>query len=420
MKDTEKRAARPGFWRALRLAGVLLAAAPVIFMLLTGAVGSLAARRPLLDVLLPAELAFITLPGMALIPLAAAREQRRWGLSAALAALGAAAFAGCLGMAWLSGIAGGASPAAGPAWWITLALLALFDLCAAAAPVAGLLAARPVEGVGALPAQCADECATRWPILLVHGTGFRDWGYWGRVPKALEARGARVFYGGQDGWATVEKNAAFLRGRVLEILEQTGSEKLHIIAHSKGGLDVRCMVSSLGMAPCVASVSLVSTPNHGSRTMDALSRMPRWVFRLGGFFVNLWYRLLGDRHPDFCSVCDQFTTGWAEAFNRANPDASGVLYRSYAGAMSCWRSDVFMWWQNLIIGLVEGENDGLVAVWSARWTGFRGVWRGAGSRGVSHMDEVDFRRRPIKRRGERFDVVEQYIQMVAELKEKGM
>ena len=38
-------------------------------------------------------------------------------------------------------------------------------------------------------------CATRYPILLVHGTAFRDWehmGYWGRIPAALRRRGARV------------------------------------------------------------------------------------------------------------------------------------------------------------------------------------------------------------------------------------
>ncbi|HJB20687.1 MAG TPA: hypothetical protein H9773_03175 [Candidatus Fournierella merdavium] len=266
----------------------------------------------------------------------------------------------------------------------------------------------------------AQDCKTRYPIILVHGTGFRDWGYWGRVPKELQKHGAAVYFGGQDGWATVEENARALRARVEEVLAETGSDKVHLIAHSKGGLDVRYLVSSLGMAPKVASVSLVSVPNHGSRTMDVLSRMPGFLFRIAGFFVNLWYRLLGDRHPDFCGVCYQFTTAWAKNFNLQNPDADGVLYRSYAGAMRSCRSDLFMWWQNLIIGLVEGENDGLVTTESARWTGFQEVWRGATGRGVSHMDEVDFRRRPLRRHGESFDVVEKYIQMVAELKEQGM
>ena len=268
-----------------------------------------------------------------------------------------------------------------------------------------------------------DSCRTLYPILLVHGTGFRDQkglGYWGRIPKALEARGARVFFGGQDGWGTVEHNAAVLKQRVEEVLAQTHSEKVHLIAHSKGGLDVRYMVTSLGMAPRVASVTTISTPHHGSRTMDAFFSMPRWMFRLAAFFVNGWFRLLGDKHPDFFSTCDQFTTAWAEKFNRENPDMPGVYYRSYAGVMSSWRSDCFMWWQNLVIGRVEGENDGLVTAASAQWSGFHAEWRGIGGRGVSHMDEVDFRRRPLRRHGRTWDVVDRYIEMTAELKDCGL
>ena len=270
--------------------------------------------------------------------------------------------------------------------------------------------------------EACGACATRFPILLVHGTGFRDWKrlcYWGRVPEALRREGAEVFYGGQDGWATVEENAKVLARRVDEVLAETGCEKLHLIAHSKGGLDARYLASTLGYGEKLASLTTVSTPHHGSRTMDALYRMPKWLFRAGAFFVNAFYRLAGDKNPDFYTVCRQFTTAWAEEFNRNNPDVTGVLYRSYAGAMAGWRSDVFMWWENLIIGRVEGENDGLVTVESARWTNFGGVWRGAGRRGLSHMDEVDFRRRALKRGGEVMDPVDCYVALVSELRELG-
>ena len=55
----------------------------------------------------------------------------------------------------------------------------------------------------------------------------------------------------------------------------------------------------------------------------------------------------------------------------------GVLYQSCAGAMAGVRSDLFMWWSNLIISRVEGENDGLVTVESARWN-FCRFYRGGG------------------------------------------
>ena len=41
-------------------------------------------------------------------------------------------------------------------------------------------------------------CATKYPILLVHGVCFRDFkhlNYWGRIPKELEKNGATVYYG---------------------------------------------------------------------------------------------------------------------------------------------------------------------------------------------------------------------------------
>ena len=53
-------------------------------------------------------------------------------------------------------------------------------------------------------------CSTKYPLLLVHGVGFRDFhyfNYWGRIPRALKKNGARVFYGHQEAWGTVEENA---------------------------------------------------------------------------------------------------------------------------------------------------------------------------------------------------------------------
>ena len=49
----------------------------------------------------------------------------------------------------------------------------------------------------------------KYPILLVHGMGFRDnklIGYWGRIPKALEEVGCKVYFGCQDSNADVETN----------------------------------------------------------------------------------------------------------------------------------------------------------------------------------------------------------------------
>ena len=50
-------------------------------------------------------------------------------------------------------------------------------------------------------------CSTRYPLLLVHGVGFRDFhyfNYWGRIPRELVRNGAKVYYGHQEAWGTVE------------------------------------------------------------------------------------------------------------------------------------------------------------------------------------------------------------------------
>lgn len=265
-------------------------------------------------------------------------------------------------------------------------------------------------------------CNTCYPLLLIHGTGIRDGrvNYWGRIPGELERRGARVYFGGQDAWATVERNAETIHQRVMEVLEESGCERVHLIAHSKGGLDARYAISVLDMGAKVASLTTISTPHHGSRTMDGIYRLPKCLMRLTGKIVNLCYRIWGDKNPDFFAVCGQFTTAWAEAFNRRCPDVPGVLYRSCGGVMAGSSSDILMCWQHFIIKWIEGENDGLVTLESARWTNFRPVWRGAGRRGVSHMDEVDFRRKPLHRRGQRIDLTQQYIELVSELKTMGM
>lgn len=95
-----------------------------------------------------------------------------------------------------------------------------------------------------------DACNTKYPILLIHGTGFRDrkrFGYWGRIPKTLEDAGAVVFYGNQDSWASIERNAEMIRDTLHDIIRDTGCVKVNIIAHSKGGLEARFLASSFAV-----------------------------------------------------------------------------------------------------------------------------------------------------------------------------
>ena len=228
------------------------------------------------------------------------------------------------------------------------------------------------------------DCKTRYPILLIHGAGFRDlkWPvYWGRIPGILEGRGAALYYGNQDCWASVETNAAALTARIDEVLAETGAEKVNLIAHSKGGLEARMAASSLGYGPKIASITTVATPHHGSRTLDRL--------------------------------CLEF--------NRENPDVPGVFYQSYACVMSHPFSDINLSTANFILNRIEGPNDGLVSVASASWGENVHVLRSAVFRGISHLDAIDLRRSPFTRKGGQgvADICEVYVQIVRGLKDRG-
>ena len=264
----------------------------------------------------------------------------------------------------------------------------------------------------------------RYPILLVHGMGFRDnkiVNYWGRIPKTLEQLGCRVFYGYQDSNGSVETNGRVVADRIDEILRETGAEKVNIIAHSKGGLDSRYAISTLNSGNKTASLTTICTPHNGSKTVDRLMKFPQPAVKFAGFCTDCWFRVLGDKNPDSYKVFHSFTTSGAEKFNSENPDCEGVYYQSYAFVMENPFSDVFMWFPNLVVGMIEGENDGLVTPRNARWTNFRGIYRGADGRGISHCDEVDMRRKRFSEKSGNAvaDIVDVYTEIVKDLYERG-
>jgi triacylglycerol lipase len=300
----------------------------------------------------------------------------------------------------------------------------LFALALALLLVGGISA--PALAAPAAAAAAAAACATQYPVVLVHGAGFGDTtlgiGYWGRIPAALEAQGAWVFYGETDGWGSVESNAAQLKARVEAILAETGAKKVNIIAHSKGGLDARCMISSLGMEKQVASLTTFSTPHRGVAPLDTiLEPVPDFLLRALGFAANGVRYVMGDKQPDFYTGVIELTAAGAAQFNKQNPNKKGVYYQSYAAAMRIPMSDILLCWPNLFIKKTEGENDGLVPVSSAKWGEFKGVLRGTGKRGISHADLADLRRSdiPIAAGTGETNIRALYIAVVADLKARG-
>jgi triacylglycerol lipase len=259
----------------------------------------------------------------------------------------------------------------------------------------------------------------KYPLILVHGAGFRDItlgiNYWGRIPRCLAEQGINVYYGNTDAWGSIEKNGELLKQTILDTLNREGAEKVNIIAHSRGGLEARYVISALGMDTAVASLTTMSTPHRGVRVMDLTLRLPAGLYRFVAFFVNQWSKLLGDREPDFFTSSRQLSARLCAGFNRKYPGRNGVYYQSYATKLRYFFGDpsyLFTW---VLIKIFDGDNDGLCPVESAKWGNYRGMITTEGFFGISHGGILDLYHLPYKG----VDIPKLYVNIVKDLAEKG-
>lgn len=267
--------------------------------------------------------------------------------------------------------------------------------------------------------QASSECHTQYPLIMVHGIGFRDlryFNYWGRAPRYLIQSGATVYYGHQKAWGTIEENAAAIAQTIDLALKETGAAKVNLIAHSKGGLDCRYVISHLGYADKVASLTTMSTPHRGSELVDFLNRLPKPVFRKLTQLLDRSFAAFGDDNPDSYSSAQQLAPAYCKEFNKRTPDAENVLYQSYASVMRFSFSDSLLFFPHLLLWWMTGErNDGLVTESSAQWGNFLGTLKSKSLRGISHGDMIDLKREDIKG----FDSIEIYQSIVQNLKQRG-
>lgn len=113
------------------------------------------------------------------------------------------------------------------------------------------------------------------PYILQHGisAGADTWddGSANGVIRALEERGVlfeRFSLGaGQGGNGSVAANAAELRTRIDNFLKPLKAKQVHVIAHSKGGLDTQGL-QAIGPEFEILSLSTLSTPHLGSVAAD--------------------------------------------------------------------------------------------------------------------------------------------------------
>lgn len=266
-----------------------------------------------------------------------------------------------------------------------------------------------------------EKCKTKYPILLVHGVFFRDYkkfNYWGRIPKTLEDNGATIYYGNHQSALAIANSAIELAERIKAIVEETGCEKINIIAHSKGGLDCRYAISEYGIAEYVASLTTVSTPHRGCIFAERLlGAAPKAFKKLVANTYNKTLKKLGDKNPDFLAAVTDLTDVSCKKLNEKLTFPEGIYSQSIGSVMIKPRNGRFpLNWSYRYVKDFDGENDGLVGENSFEWGEKYTLLKPTGKRGISHGDTIDLNRENIKD----FDVRKFYVDLVHELKEKGL
>ncbi|MBR6697185.1 MAG: triacylglycerol lipase [Lachnospiraceae bacterium] len=260
-------------------------------------------------------------------------------------------------------------------------------------------------------------CQTKYPILLVHGVFFRDFeyfNYWGRIPKELIKNGATIYYGEHRSAASIADSANELATRIKQIIEETGCEKLNIIAHSKGGLDCRYAIENCGIGQYVASLTTINTPHRGCKFADyVLEKMPDKIEHKIAKAYNTALSNLGDVNPDFMSAVYDLTSQKGIELDKAMPVPKNIYCQSVGSKINKAIHGKFP--LNLSYHLVkyfDGANDGLVGEDSFAWSDNYTFLVTKGRRGISHADIIDLNRSDIPG----FDVREWYVQLVSELR----
>jgi len=266
-----------------------------------------------------------------------------------------------------------------------------------------------------LPRQSGVEFSLRYPVVLVHGIGAHDRGgminFWGGIPERLKKNGVKVFLGNTDAWGDFESNAKLLKTSVDKILHETKSEKVNIIAHSKGGLDSRYLIWKYDYGNKVASLTTVSTPHHGSEIADLIYKqkivhtdLVKEVFRIFG-------RLYGDTNPDLYNVNYQLTTKKMKEFNQNIGRDQRVYYQSLYTVMKNSSDDLMFFYSHRYIKTKSGDNDGVVSEYSARWGDNITKIEG----GISHAGITDLKKRKISG----ISIPDIYLKIVKDLRERG-
>ncbi len=281
----------------------------------------------------------------------------------------------------------------------------------------------------ALAGGSSPTCDTKYPIVLAHGMGTQAKilyviDYWGGVPGDLEDEGADVYITSVNAMDSKASKAAQWKAQVLEIMAVTGAKKVNVIGHSDGCLYTRYAISNLGMGSMVASHTSLAGPHRGSSTADMIMGLiPDTMEPMVGDVLNtIMAFAMGDVNGDSVANGIELTRPYMNnIFNPNTVNVPGIYYQSYAyKCKNAIGAGPIFWITWAAMLPVEGDNDVLVSVTSAKWGNFKGVIEGSwlGS-GVNHLAAVGMLSGLLYPPAIGYDPGEHCVNIVKDLKNRG-
>jgi triacylglycerol lipase len=238
----------------------------------------------------------------------------------------------------------------------------------------GLVASNPAARAAA--PEDVQTLGDRTPIVFAHGLGISGEAYelLGGLRKFFGQRNRPFLIAMTPVAGSIEERAEILKREIARLVP---SGKLHLVAHSMGGLDARLALQDPALAQRVLSLTTLSTPHHGSPVADYVVRhldeletnavVKKWVEKLFGGSLD--------------AVRELTTTYMDGQFNPQVADVPGVQYFSmgfYIPAPVELHSIIpWLWAVHAVISEAGfSRNDGMVSVESARWGTSLGVLAG--------------------------------------------
>jgi len=152
-----------------------------------------------------------------------------------------------------------------------------------------------------------------------------------------------------QGRAGIEARAV----RAASAMNQLRSPSLAVVGVSMGGLVARALAARHDPEKRIKTVITIATPHRGSpladRALSVETRLPGWLV------------------DQFAPAFHDLTAAGARAFNVRTPDRADVRYLSWGFSRDNAEMPMLLKRRQQRIAEIEGANDGMVSLASAKW-----------------------------------------------------